>query len=336
MKKIFSLILSLILSCLFVINCFAFSINSDSYSFSELDNRVSSLTNLIDKDTRISNRAPLYDSNEKIIAWCYTLSPKGYVIINSENYIIEYSLYNNLNFGLNEKIYYTGPLQYFKKDGNSYTNLKSLKKVEKKYFNDLSARFDKKKEQIKSTEQSISRNNITPNSLVTTNIPGTLRTYSYNPNGICGSTAAAILLMYYRDYIDSFVVPSWHATQDGKSLIQLLEPNIDGATPGSVTTDVVSGLNWYFRWRGISNSYNARSTVSTSFNAYRQRIDAKRPAIVGIHDHPTYSAHWTVGHGYRIEQHGSTYYYAMVNDGWGSNNIEISMRYVDDIVYLNK
>ncbi|MEG1179520.1 MAG: hypothetical protein RSD42_03835, partial [Oscillospiraceae bacterium] len=89
-----------------------------------LDERVIALIESYDKNLKISKSSPLYDSSDNIVAWCYSLSPKGYVIINSDNYIVEFSFKNNFEFKFNQKIYY-------KRDNNSYVDLKTSKKIEK-------------------------------------------------------------------------------------------------------------------------------------------------------------------------------------------------------------
>ena len=111
---------------------------------------------------------------------------------------------------------------------------------------------------------------------------------------------------------------------------ELLEPNIDGSEPGSTTEDMVYGLNWYFRWRGISSNYQALVTHSAPFSYYRPIIDSGRPVIVDLDAHPTYGEHWVVGYGYTIEPHlGNTYYYIVANDGikWSGDLHEICGRY---------
>lgn len=137
--------------------------------------------------------------------------------------------------------------------------------------------------------------------------------------------------MYYYDYVDSYMVPSWHVTDTGESLIKLIEPYLDGSEPGSNTADAVSGLNWYFRWRGISSKYTAVSQSPATFSKYGQIIRSNRPVLIDLDAHPTYNEHWVVGYGYIIR--GSAYY-ADVNDGWGSTGIIINMSYVGDIVYI--
>lgn len=274
----------------------------------------------------------LYGINDEVIACIYYLNPVGYVIVTSDNIISEYSMVNDFPYE-EEKIYYCGPLEYYTKNEDAFVNVNSGEVIN---FKDMSEAMQSFK-RINSEEVQVYSQYDSSFSLFAAggsdNIPGTTRLYDYNPTGICGSTAAAIFLMYYRDYVDSFMVPSWHATADGISLIKLLEPNIDGTVPGSTTQDLVYGLNWYFRWRGISNQYNAVSKYLTNFGDYTRIIHSDRPVIIDLNAHPKYNEHWVVGHGYIIR--GSDCY-VDVNDGWGNSGIIINSTYVGYIVYLNR
>lgn len=334
MKKIRTFALSLAAIYLFSFSTYATNYSPDILP-QEAKYRVNSLLQAHDSTSSIEASVPLYDNQDDIVAWGIHLNPTGYIIIDANNsFIIEYSLQNTAPFSGLDKIYYAGPLQYYKKKQSEFVSVRSNESYN---YEELSDDFDKFRSTLCSDFHQEFSQNRQARILTTHTIPGELRKYSYNPNGICGSTAAAIFLMYYRDYPDSWMVPSWHDTEDGISLIKLLEPNIDGSVPGSTTEDMVYGLNWYFRWRGISSSYQALVTHSAPFSSYRPIIDSDRPVIVDLNAHPTYGEHWVVGYGYTIEPHlGNTYYYIVANDGWGSNGVEISMKFVGDIVYLNK
>lgn len=246
-------------------------------------------------------------------------------------------------FDKESKIYYVGPLNYFTKNNLNFKSIKNNKsyneseiKVIERSFKDVSLKKNQTKSALKNSSVSLYSTPTTTSQKILT---GTPRLYNYNPTGICGSVAASILLMYYRDYRYSWVVPSWHVSSDGVSLINLLVPQIEGADRnGSITSDVVYGLNWYFRWRGISKNYTAYSKMNVSFSEYKNIINSNRPAVVGITGHPEYKEHWVFGYGYKTIQYDYNYSvdYYIVNDGWGRNNITISKTYVDHIIYLNR
>lgn len=90
--------------------------------------------------------------------------------------------------------------------------------------------------------------------------------------------------MYYNDYIDDYMVLSSYETNDGVSLINLLVPHIEGDDPanGSNTAEVVSGLNWYLRWKGRAGNYVATSSASIYYSTYMSIIDSGRPAIIDL------------------------------------------------------
>lgn len=170
-------------------------------------------------------------------------------------------------------------------------------------------------------------------------LTGSLRKYSYNPNGICGSVAAAIFLMYYDDYINGDFVTASYTSADGVSLIKYLVPHIEGSQGlntsvqvSSTSADVVSGLNWYLSTRGLSGSYSTVLQSPGSFTTYCARIRANRPVIIDLDAHPTYVEHWVVGYGFTNR---TTTKYAEVSDGWGNTAILINWNYVGDIIYLN-
>ena len=68
---------------------------------------------------------------------------------------------------------------------------------------------------------------------------------------------------------------------------------------------------------------NTGFIVSTVYN--------DEPYILGLNNHPTYKDHWVTGYGYM--QNSSTVFYAIVNDGWGSTGVHLSMDYTDFIIY---
>lgn len=96
------------------------------------------------------------------------------------------------------------------------------------------------------------------------------RNYNYNPNDICGSTTAAILLMYYDDYVsNSYVASNYEVCNTGEALIKMLVPYIDGFTPGSTANDMVSGLNLYLTSRGLSRNAQllSKANIATPFSS---------------------------------------------------------------------
>ncbi len=336
-KTFFSILLSISLLLVTTFSCFATTEQNNPSVFPSDD----ALAFLEENGTTVSGDGmPLYDIGDKVIAYYYETSPTGYCIVDSFGNIIECAFDKRKEI-TDEKIYYLSPTVLCSKENNNYINIENnnVEKVnEKSNFGDTINEIAQK---YKPTSKDATSNNVIKPILTNANynkLEGTCRTYKYNPDGRCGSVASAILLMYYNDYIDDYMVLSSYETSDGVSLINLLVPHIEGNDPvnGSVTKEVVSGLNWYLRWKGRSEKYVAKSTTSISQSAYMSIINSGRPAIIDLNKAPTYGEHWVVGYGYdRYIRTDRTYFYYIVNDGWGSNSVLILSDYVGDAVYLN-
>lgn len=121
-----------------------------------------------------------------------------------------------------------------------------------------------------------------------------LRTFSYNPDERCGTVAAAILLAYYDDEVNDAIV---------------------------------------------DDIYYARVISNATFSEYYNLIFDNIPVIIDLDDHPTYDEHFVVGYGTDMQMYSGSLSsgiisFAIVNDGWGDNEIMINWDYVCDIVYL--
>lgn len=338
MKKYISIIATLFLLICFPLNIFA------SNNTTVLPNEISAFIFDVFCDYSVKKITPLYDVNNNITTYIVTLNPVGYVIF-SDSEVIECSHTTEYPIN-NEKNYYFGPLQIFKKtDSSHYLNLISSETLSDDNVRIIDNEFKSKKdEQVseKSKLNSALSRTITPYALSEHNLPYAPRTYNYNPDGRCGSLALAITLMYYDDHIDSNVVPSWisGADSNGKYFSDLIKPhleNIDGQPGSSTTAELQSGANWYFSYRGISSQYSAMRVDNAAFSTYRARINANRPVIVDLNSHPTYKEHWVVGYGYYYQSTGTSERCLIIaNDGWGNNGREISYSYVGNLVYFNQ
>lgn len=156
-------------------------------------------------------------------------------------------------------------------------------------------------------------------------IPGTVPNYSYNPNGICGSTATAMMLRYLDIYFPSDYVPASLETSDGIALINYLVPYLHD--PGSYLGELWGGIIDYLRSQNI-NDYVVWdvAVMGLIINV----VSNSHPYVLGLHQHPKYSEHWVTGYGY----YNATTGYAIVNDGWGSTYVFIDLSYADYMVWL--
>lgn len=331
--------LSFLVALLFLLSFNVFAMSTASNVNAERDSDVASFVEKTCKDQNknltVSKSCPLYDADDNVIAWGYTLSPTGYLIVKDQT-VVEFSLVNESPFSGKEKTYFGGPLNYYTKTSSGYKGVRSAQTIDKDRLQNEAVAFSNVKTPQAAAAQSQFNNALSYDSSESCYLSGTPRTYTYNPNGVCGSTASAVFLMYYHDYKDSFVVPSWYVTSDGVSLINLLIPHIDGDVPGSSEADVENGLGWYLRWRGISSTYCTYST-SLDYSNYKSIIASGRPAIVLMNGNPTYGDHWVVGHGYYYYASGrDAWCYYVVDDLFGNNGISINSSYVTDIVYFNR
>lgn len=254
----------------------------------------------------------------------------GYLIYDTHlNLIHEYSTSHGNSYieDYEGTVFYTGALGYYKKENDgSYVEIPSGRRVGKeKEFIDM-AKLKASEIQGRLRETSLAPESIsaTVNHLIT----GTVPNYSYNPNGICGSTAAAMLLRWYDLYVNSNYVPSSLQTSTGITLIDHLRPYIDGTTPGSTTGEVYTGILSYCSDQGV---FHNAGYAAVSLAYVSGRVDSfGTPYILGVSTSPTYVKHWVTGYGYSTSGGSS---FAIVNDGWGNTNVSINLVNCDFIIW---
>lgn len=308
--KIFKILISFSIGFV-ILNCVS-NINANMITDIE---RISKIIGLnIDQTSKID----LYNENEEIIANYYSGVNNGYLIVNAQNNEpLEYSFENKIDFIEQEtgKYYYAGLLNYYKRnDENTLINDKSniILNEELQCIN-LTNTFD-------------ASSFIKQETRALTTISHVPRAYSYNPNGICGATAAAIFLMYYDDYVnESYVPTSYESSGTGKTTVNYISPYINNGNPGSTYNDMINGINKYLKARGFGQT--ATKLIKTSVQT---PITSNRPVIVGLTGHPTYGEHWVVGYGYsRYVEGTETIYMIVVSDGWGNTGKYINRNYSD-------
>lgn len=288
----------------------------------------------------------LYDCDNSLNAKCYLLEPKGYAVFNSCNVLVEASfdddkVFHTIKMSSGEKLYYAGPFNFFKKTNDGFSNIINDKEVSQGTFYLLNKQYDEKSQGTKT--KVITSNSIQPQGVkIYYTLPGNMRNYSYNPNGICGATASAMALMYYKDNVDSSLVRPWHDTSTGEELIRLIAPQMHGSLDnpvGATVADVVSGCNFYFRWRGVSNNYSALSSFvsnkSTAFSDMKNIIQSNRPIVLLINSHPTYGDHYITVYEVFQDVGFVDAYYVTARNGWGGTAI-VSLNYATGYIYFNR
>ncbi|MBQ3513212.1 MAG: C39 family peptidase [Lachnospiraceae bacterium] len=274
---------------------------------------------------------PLYcEDGTSIIAYYYKCLPTGYVIFNvSKGQIIEFCLDEDIYYLDSNKIYcYLSPTnidEYVVKDGIQ-----------------VQSEIDGSSNSTNWTENYISENtfdvagqNIALASSETkVKISHSTVKYKYNPNGICGSVAAAIVFKYYDNYVDSRFIPSDLDSSNGETLIKALVPYIDGSSPGSTYGDIKYGMTQYMLKQSLiyKAGYIQKTLISSPWDKITSTIGDDLPIIVGLSSEPTYGEHWVVCTGYLIS---SDTRYVYVNDGWGNTDVCINYNYVDGTVYIH-
>lgn len=263
-----------------------------------------------------------YDDTERY--YYLPFSTGGYLIYDVNlNIIHEYSVCeSNAKIDGNSEVYYGGALVYLIEQNGKFYDLS------------LEVSIGNKREIIEKSRviQEKMKNNFqySRTSLPATRntIKGTVPNYSYNPNGICGSTASAMMLRWYNNNVNGKYVPSNLETSDGVALIKHLKSYIDGSTPGSSAGDVFTGIQSYCKKQGVSHAGGFDRITADYIIG---RVDSyKRPYIMGLYNHPTYKDHWVTGYGYRIS--GGTVY-AIVNDGHGKTGVSLNLTNADYIVW---
>ena len=259
-------------------------------------------------------------------------STEGYLIYDMDLDIIhEYSTVTGNSYieGYND-IYYTSALGYYEKDSdqdNIFVEIATGKVIgDYETFSIMAESIDNsiiEKNNISGTlREAVFAGNTSGK------ISGKVPNYSYNPDGICGSTAAGMYLRWYDLNVNGNYVPSSLESSDGVNLIKHLRGYIDGSKPGSTTGDVYSGIISYCSAQGIKHN-GGYALVDISYVI--GRVDTyETPFILGLYNHPTYKNHWVTGYGFSISG-GSNF--ATVNDGWANTEVSINLINCDYIIW---
>lgn len=345
MKKFFSKtgILTIILTFILSTNVFAANSNTTSQD-SRAKNIAENFVKKIDKNKKIIDEIPLYGINNNKKAILFSLKNSGYIIIDLRNNSIpEFSInQNNRYFNKkNKKYLYNGPLNYYEKKDNKIINLKTNSEIKNtSNLKDISINKNNKM-----LSRSVQANKTTDvSNLHEKSLKYSLSNYSYNPNGVCGSCAAAIFLRYWSDHINSKYVPSNLKTSDGVKLIKYLIPYNEGKayvnpnvkSHGTSPASLRAGIQNYLKSRGVTDTMHVEPI---NFSRFSERISNNRPLIVGLFkaDGNPYGDHWVAGHSYLTVEYVNGLIeklaYVGVTDGWGHSNVYISKDYCDYIIW---
>lgn len=301
----------------------------------------------------VDTTTPLYNTDEEIVAYYYTLSPIGYAIISTQGETIEYSPTVGREIPLDERVYYAGPLSYFTKDANGYVDVYSGVVYAEDVIGLACESYS-----VIAENMAIETNMDIGIATAATTYPITLYT-NYVPTpychtftectcgyeSICGTVAAAMFLKYYNDYITPGIVPTWipdPATEENSFihyLISYIQAN--GPDIGTYAFEVRDGINLYIQHHHQATTYygyQAAYDSGITFEDYQYYIYTGRPVVLLLNGAPMYEDHWVLGYGY-TSMPGSTVVqmsnYCIVCDGWGNSGIHISDQYIRSLVYMD-
>lgn len=277
--------------------------------------RIQTVASVLEFDIDLSSKINLYDKNDEVIAHLYKSNTNGYLIVNSiTDKPIEYSNESNLNFfeNTNLKYYYNGPCCYFVEEGENIKD-QSGTLYSKDY---LTFSTNNKSFNVASFKKVQSR--------ALTTISHVPRNYSYNESNICASTASAILLMYYNDYVNQNYVPAeYESSGTGQVTVNYVKQFVNQVSGGASLDQIEYGLNLYLDFHGFSNN-----VTRLSKNNVQSPIGANRPGLITVSGHPTYCSHVMVIYGYNRYVEGTdTIYMLLVVDGLGNTGVYVDRDY---------
>ena len=224
------------------------------------------------------------------------------------NEVVEFSINgNNLqNKDINtNNVYYFGPTLLYIEKEDILENVSNPNDYhEKNTFISLLSEEENRVAKL-SNRLKVQTDIFMPLSTVWAQLPNPLPRYTYNPNGICGSTAAAMMLRYMDLYVNGNFVPTHLQSSDGVLLIKHLVPYIDGSTPGSTAGEQSAGINAYLNGKV---NYSTRVDYPYDYIFYAS-ITQGRPFVLNLSGHPTFGYHAVTAYAYSDG-------WPVVNTGW--------------------
>lgn len=354
--------------------------NSDNSTYFDKipdDQNSDKIQLLSDFSVTYTDSVPLYNTNEEIVAYYMPGIDDGYAILDVEGNVVEYCYSDTISEieDSENDCYYSGPGVYYVEDDknkdllvNAVTRRKIKKELAKEFEvveNDLD---NQNKENViteknsytitfpdsttgsngKKTYTDINYNVLSLSKKV--NLPYNTRYFSYNTEGTCGSTAAAIFMYYYYDHISTKYITSnkyigkTYAKQT--AFVNNFKTLIGDDGSGTGYKKVKNGINKYLK--SINKTQNCKyvtklNIITSVISKIMSCIDSSKPCIVGLNNEPVYGDHWVVGVGYA--KYWGSYgrntgytHFIKVNNGWYSSKaksiVYVNYKYVDGVIYL--
>lgn len=160
---------------------------------------------------------------------------------------------------------------------------------------------------------------------------------AYYGGAFCGPFAAAIMLAYYEDYINSAVVPSsirsLGSTKPGTLIDQLIL--LTPAPSSTLPTDIYTGVKTFLERFSSDKTFKPTLAYST-WDAVVKACTPGRPICVGLLSYAgsTYGNHWVTVYQAHEDNAGKGFYKCV--DNWGGYNKVINTSWTMGAVGLNK
>ena len=275
------------------------------------------------------DQAPImmYNLNNEVEALYFRLEPTGYVIVSyGDGHVVEYSPNAERNIaGFAGKVYYVGPLEYYIASGDDFTHIVMSETVQRTDFTMTYHVTRVANDQLRVEYRHAER----VNASVSTPVHYVSATTA---NGYyCTITAISNLLQWYADFKSADMYAF-----DFSNITELRE-GLDYygyIYNGALDLDDVKGNHWgdgtlhhglqsYFN-RSDVDDYEVVSADTLLAQVKNQIQIYRRPVLLTIDTvllEPDVAGRHAVM-AYAYENIGSTTYY-YVNDGWGSNGVEL-------------
>lgn len=353
MKNTIKLLFMPILALAIILSCGNFTVSVQASTISnasEIETIAKNAPNYLLRknkaqwnNVRVIDDIPLYDFNNKLIAYSVDLqsktnNEKAYVIISKnedDGPILEfatgkYSLYHNI-INSDQTCIYDGVLSYYSTSNSKYYDLKKnvqLKSTDvtraiqaskhKNYISKMPIKAKAARNILKVNSQNSTASSLSPaESILSDNI---LNVPDYLWYRGCAPTASAMVLAY--DYNSTLLNVSVDTLID--QLANAMGTDSNGST---YTSNVPEGIEVTMAKYGkyITSSNEGQGTSASTFDKYRTEIDNNNPVIVNLYNStetaPSYPSgfgnHSMAGAGYIITTASN---YLVVNDtgcdGW--------------------
>lgn len=293
----------------------------------------------------------LYNNNQEP-AYTLGISEIGYIVVENETLSIHEYGEGNPYKDANGLLLYSGPLNYFKVENNTITDLTTSEIVTEIPIS-LSIASAIKNDDI--STQSVVESGVTKVSNYKNYLQR--RAFGDNSNELCGAIAVQIVINYLElqsgnDFVHSThqsellsVDTSYSSSRYPKAAAMLSHLSSTCGIGSYVNINTLtSGFSNYVNITNIGNkNISATWTINPSITTIKNRIYGNRPVILLTQGHPRYKNHYLVAYGYKIDPEGNVEW--LVHTGWYSNVVDdgvirhselfINNEYVDYAVYFN-